>query len=67
MTNSWNGVQRERRRATPASLWCLVLSVLVLATSCSRTPPEEALRETVATMQAHIASRDASALHGLID
>lgn len=67
MTNGWNGVQRDRRRAAPTSLWCLVLSVLVLATACSRTPPEEALRETVAAMQAHIASRDASALHGLID
>ena len=42
------------------ALFCLLL--LGLATACSRTPPEEALRETLAGVQTAIEKRDAAAL-----
>ena len=40
----------------------LVLATLGLATGCSRTPPEQALRETIAAMEAAAEARDSSAL-----
>lgn len=45
----------------------LVLSVLVMASACTRAAPEQALRDAVAQMQAHIQDRDAGGLHGLLD
>ena len=40
---------------------CLAL-LLVLATACTRTPPEQALRETIAGMEAAAEARDAAAI-----
>lgn len=40
----------------------LLAGLLVLASACSRTPPEEALRETIGAMQAAAEARDADAL-----
>ena len=39
-----------------------MLAVLLLVTGCTRTPPEEALRATIAAMQSAAESRDADAL-----
>lgn len=49
-----NGVVR------PVAGW--LLGALVLIASCARTPPEQALRESMAGLQAAIEARDASAL-----
>ena len=67
MAKARNGMQGGPHGWAATVLWALVLGVAVLATGCTRTPPEEALRGTVADMQQHIAARDASALHALID
>lgn len=67
MSNCRNGHGGRGRARGMACLQLLVLAMGVLASACSRTPPEEALRETVSTVQQHIASRDAAALHALID
>jgi hypothetical protein len=40
----------------------VVLIALGLLSACSRTPPEQALRETIVTLQGSIEQRDASAL-----
>jgi ketosteroid isomerase-like protein len=42
--------------------WALLAFLLLLATACNRTPPEQALRETIAKMQAAGEARDVDAL-----
>ncbi len=47
---------------------CLVLMLLVAVTACSRTPDEQVLRETVASMQGALESRDPKAfMAGIAD
>lgn len=45
-----------------AVVTALFAAVFVLAAGCSRTPPEEALRATIASMEAAAEARDAEAL-----
>ncbi|MDY0020938.1 nuclear transport factor 2 family protein [Arenimonas caeni] len=42
----------------------LLLAGLAVVTGCARTPPEQALRETIASMQAAAEARDTEALVG---
>lgn len=50
------------------SLHRIALAWLLIAamTACSRTPPEQALREQLATLQSAIDARDAGAVHDLM-
>ena len=46
---------------------CLTIaSLLLIFAGCARTPPEQALRETVSGLQAAIEARDAVAVHALL-
>ena len=45
-----------------AIITCLFAALLATAAGCSRTPPEEALRATIASMEAAAEARDADAL-----
>lgn len=46
---------------------CLVAASLLLALAgCTRTPPEQALRETMSRLQSAIEARDAAAVHALL-
>jgi ketosteroid isomerase-like protein len=58
MRNGWG--RTAQRVAHVAALSVLVLAGLVSA--CSRTPPEQALRQTIAGMQEAAERRDAAAL-----
>jgi len=44
----------------------LIASLLLVLAGCARTPPEQALRDTVSGLQAAIESRDAAAVHALL-
>lgn len=48
------------RRA--ACVWSVVALLLALAAGCARTPPEQALRDQIAALQAAIEDRDARAV-----
>lgn len=67
MTSNRNEVWPGNAAWRRARYWALAAGMAMLASACTRTAPEQALRDTVAAMQQHIASRDASALHALID
>src|SRR5688572_31178169 len=46
---------------------CVVIGTLLLVLAgCTRTPPEQALRETMSGLQAAIEARDATAVHALL-
>ncbi|WP_374604973.1 nuclear transport factor 2 family protein [Arenimonas sp.] len=45
-----------------AAFTALVLALLALAAGCARTPPEQALRETIAAMESAAEARDSDAL-----
>jgi len=70
-TDSASGRRRiaagTRPNAIAMTRGVVCVLVLGLLAACTRTPPEEALRETVARMQQHIEARDASGLHDLLD
>ena len=52
---------------TPWRINCvLIASVLLVLAGCARTPPEQALRDTMSGLQAAIESRDATAVHELL-
>lgn len=53
----------RNNRWRPAAVWLLLA---LLAIGCARTPPEQRLRETVASLQAAIEQRDASALQEIL-
>lgn len=57
-------VKAERGTEAWATLMGLVLAILLGA--CARTPPEERLRETIATAQAAMEKKDASALQHVL-
>ena len=50
------------------SAWRLLVALAFAGCifACARTPPEQALRDTVAQLQRHIGARDASALAGVL-
>ena len=48
------------------TLCLLVASILLALAGCARTPPEQALRETMAGLQDAIEARDAAAVHALL-
>ncbi len=55
-------------RTTNAFVRCSVTAMVLLVSvlGCSRTPPEQRLRETVETLQQGIEHRDASVLDGVL-
>ncbi|MFC3549536.1 nuclear transport factor 2 family protein [Lysobacter cavernae] len=53
----------RNHRWRPAAVWLLLT---LLAIGCARTPPEQRLRETVASVEAAIEQRDASALQEML-
>lgn len=59
---SSGGTGRWRRWRT-----CALLSVCIGLAACARTPPEDALRDTISALQAHVEARDAAAVQGLLD
>lgn len=44
----------------------LIASLLLVLAGCTRTPPEQALRDTMSQLQAAIEARDAAAVHVLL-
>jgi hypothetical protein len=56
----WRNAPGRRRLLVRLAAACVVVAALV--SGCSRTPPEQALRDTIATMQAAAEARDADAL-----
>ncbi len=46
--------------------WMVVLSLAAMLAGCSRTDPEQALRASVAGLQAAVAARDASAMEDVL-
>lgn len=46
--------------------WLLLLSLLVVLPACSRTPPEQALRDTIGELQQAIDERDAGEVENFL-
>jgi hypothetical protein len=44
----------------------VIVSLMLVLAGCARTPPEQALRETMSGLQTAIESRDAAAVHALL-